>query len=215
MLKDNIVFLREFFKEFESTGTFFPSSRWAADALAQPIRVEPRPPMNILEAGPGSGPVTVRLLKYMGPKDTLTICEINPRFMQALKEKLSKNLDFLANRERVFFFEGPVQDLPEEKKFDAIICAIPFLNFEVAIVKEIFAKLKRLSLPGTKMTYFEYIGLRRLGKYASLPDRKRRIRELDGFLKDLFGKHCRKKEPVWLNVLPIYIYTLELEAMAA
>ncbi|MBX7136590.1 MAG: methyltransferase domain-containing protein [Oligoflexia bacterium] len=212
MIKDNLVFLREFITEFKSTGTFFPSSKWAAKALAKPVLAKEREPLNILEAGPGSGPVTVHILKHMDDRDSLTVCEINPRFMKALKEKLSKNADYQRHKERVTFFEGAVQDLPEERTFDAIICAIPFLNLERPMVEEIFEKLRRLSNDKTLMTYFEYIGLRNIGLLASLPERKRRIQELDLFLKKMLNEHRIARERVWLNVLPIDIYTLQLAA---
>ena len=212
MLKDNLVFLREFITEFQSTGTFFPSSKWAADQLAWPVRDDHDQPLHILEVGPGSGPVTVRILKHMKEHDTLTICEINPRFMKALKQKLSKNEDYLRNQERIFFFEGAIQDYHVEKKFDLIVCAIPFLNFEAPMVDEIFQKLKQLSSPQALMTYFEYIGIRPMSLIVSPPERKKRMRELDVFFKRVFDKHQIDKKRVWLNVLPIDIYTLNLAA---
>lgn len=206
MIKDNIIFLREFFTDFQATGTFFPSSKWAADALAAPIRHSRGHPLNILEVGPGSGPVTVQLLKYMSDEDTFTICEINPRFMLALKKKLSRNADYLRHKERIFFFEGPVQNLPEDRQYDAIICAIPFLNFEVETVREIFEKFARISNEQTQMTYFEYIGLRSLGLVVSLPERRKRLLEIDQFFKQFFSSREINRTRVWLNVLPINIY---------
>jgi len=217
MIKDNLVFLREFISEFQATGSFLPSSKWAADQLTHPIRNGRMQRLNILEVGPGSGPVTVRILKHMREHDTLTVCELNPRFMKALKEKLSKNEDYLVHKERVYFFEGAIQDYtvqshtPQEK-FDVIICAIPFLNLEAAMVEEIFEKLKSLSSDQGLMTYFEYMGIRPMSLVISPPDRKRRIRELDMFFKRIFGKHCLDKRRVWLNVPPINIYTLNLAA---
>ena len=55
MIKENLVFLREFLLEFKTTGACFPTSRWAAQALITPLREPNRPPRNILELGPGTG----------------------------------------------------------------------------------------------------------------------------------------------------------------
>lgn len=209
MFKETIIFVKEGIREFQSTGSIFPSSKWAAEALTRPIRLR-QEPSRILEVGPGSGPVTVRILKDMSPADHLTICEINPRLMQALKNKLSTNSDYLKNKDRVDFFLGPVQEMPSKSKFDLIICAIPFLNLDVNTVEEIFDKLVEVSDEQTVMTYFEYVGLRRISKVVSPPQRKRRIEQLDSYFKTVFVRHNMKHHIVWLNVLPINIYKLQL-----
>lgn len=211
MIKDNIVFLREFFSEFQHTGTFCPTSRWAADVLVRPLRCH-RGTKRIVELGAGTGAVTVRILEHMIDGDEVTICEINPRFMEALKARLERNRHYQARKHQVKFFEGPAQELPEQDKVDVIICALPFLNFELSTVAEIFGKLQRMSLPTTVMTYYEYIGLRPLGKLFSLPERKRRIKELDSFFRGLYSHCLLNRTPVWLNILPINIYALRMAA---
>lgn len=208
MIKDNVAFLKEFIKEFQTTGTMFPSSKWAAQALTNPLR-KSRTPQNILELGPGTGPVTVKILDDMQQGDHLVTCEINPRFMAVLKENLSSYPNFLKHKNNVEFFLGPIQELPETRKFDTIVCALPFLNFELKTVEEIFSKLERLSSPDTKMTYYEYIGLRSLGKVVSMPDRKKRLKEIDCFFKKIYKNRPVQRERVWLNLLPINIYTLD------
>lgn len=209
MIKDNVVYFMEFLKEFQNTGTCFPSSKWAARALTNPLRAS-RAPQRILELGPGTGVVTVRILEDMIPGDRLTICEINPRFMQALKENLRKNSNYLKHAANVSFFEGPAQEIPEDGYYDTIVCALPFLNFDLPTVEEIFSKLERISTTKTKMTYYEYIGLRSLGKVVAAADRKKRLRELDVFFNGVYKRHNMHRERVWLNLLPINIYTLHL-----
>jgi phospholipid N-methyltransferase len=211
MLKNNFVFLKESIKEFELTGTVCPTSKWAADALTNPLH-GPRGPKRILEIGPGTGSVTVKILADMIPGDTLMICEINPRFMEALKNNLRDNPDFIRNRSAISFFEGPVQDLPESSRYDVIVCALPFLNFDLETVQEIFGKLKRLSDGATVMTYYQYIGLRSLSLAMASPRNKQRMRELDSFFKGIYRNHLTDRRRVWLNILPINIYTLDLAA---
>ncbi len=214
MLKDHVVYVKEFLKEFQTTGTCFPSSKWAAQSLTCPLR-GPRAPQRILELGPGTGVVTVRILQDMIPGDRLTICEINPRFMQALKENLKKNPDFQRHAKNVTFFEGPAQEIPEDGSYETIVCALPFLNFDLDTVQAIFNKLARISTNTTKMTYYEYIGLRSLGKVVAASDRKKRLRQLDVFFDAVYKRHHMQRERVWLNFLPINIYTLHLENSGA
>lgn len=166
--------------------------------------------MDVLELGPGTGSVTVEILKALGDSDSLTICEINPRFMRALKERLCDNPDFIRHSARISFFEGPVQELPENSRYDVIVCALPFLNFDVATVREIFQKIEGVSKPNAVLTYYEYIGIRSASLAVSLPKRKERIRELDIFFHSIAGAHPMERKKVWLNLLPIYVYTLTL-----
>ncbi|MFM1848977.1 MAG: hypothetical protein RL417_2451 [Pseudomonadota bacterium] len=211
MLKDNLVFFRECIKEFEKTGTAWPTSKWAANALTDPLR-DRWSSKRILEIGPGTGSVTVQILRDMLPEDRLMICEINPRFMATLKENLAANPDFLKHSDRIEFFEGPIQALPEHQDYDVVVCALPFLNFDLKTVKEIFAKLKTIAAPNAVMTYYQYIGLRSLSRTVSTPRTRQRMRELDTFFDSMYAKHLTCKKRVWLNLLPINIYTLDIAA---
>lgn len=211
MLRDNLVMFIGFFEEFKNTGTAFNSSRWAARALTNPVRYG-NGPKNILEVGAGTGPVTSEIIKDMSSKDTLTIVEINPKFMAVLKERVKKLPEYELHKDRITFFEGPIQEVPEDDQYDVIVCALPFLNFERKLVEEIFAKLSRLGTESTVMTYYEYIGLRQLGKVVS-KTRKERVEELERFFHDIGHRRLITKKKVWLNVLPIYIYTMKLPSL--
>ncbi|RMG41414.1 MAG: methyltransferase domain-containing protein [Candidatus Dadabacteria bacterium] len=211
MIKERLVFFREFLTDFQSTGSCFPSSVWAARELIEPLMDKTREPKRILEVGPGSGPVTVEILKNMQDGDTLALCEINPRLMKTLKEKLEKNCDFQKRRDSVTFHQCAIQDFPEGQQFDLIVCAIPFLNLDRPTVEEIFKKLSNLCAPGGILTYFEYIGIRVVSKMVSPPERKRRIRELDSFFRKIYSQNLIERKHVWLNVLPINVYKLKLQ----
>jgi phosphatidylethanolamine/phosphatidyl-N-methylethanolamine N-methyltransferase len=211
IIKENIVFFKEFLTEFQTTGSCFPTSRWAAQALTRPIR-QSRPPQKILELGPGTGAVTTKILADMIPGDKLCICEINPRFMQALKKKLSTKPVFHKHQTNIDFFLGPMQELPEEHKYDLIVCALPFLNFDLEVVEEIFAKLKRIGHENTIMTYYEYVGIRSIGKQVAPPEVKNRLRKLDSFFADFYTDHEMNRQRIWFNFPPVNIYTLRVAA---
>ncbi len=212
MIKENLVFLREFLLEFKTTGACFPTSRWAAQALIAPLREEERAPKKILELGPGTGSVTLPMLREMRDGDSLTICEINPRFMKALKDKLACNEHFLRNRERVTFFEGAAQEIPTHTRYDMIVCALPFVNFDLETVQAIFHRLRQVSSPETLMTYYEYIGMRTFNDALAPSDRAERIREVNDYLKSSGSFNYLGKERVWLNLLPVNIYTIKPSA---
>ena len=212
MIKDNFMFLKEFVTEFHNTGSCFPTSKKAASELTAPLR-EKRTPKRILELGPGTGSVTFPIIEAMIPGDTLSICEINPRFMRELKAKLEKDPSYQKFKSQIDFFEGAIQDFPEsDKKFDVIVCSLPFLNFDRGMVEEIFQKLTRLSIPNAVMTYYQYIGLRSIGKTIGSREKKQRMSELDSFFDTTSTKHRALRKRVWFNVLPINVYTLRLAA---
>ena len=206
-LKENLVFMREFLQEFDATGSFCPTSKWAAMELIAPM-LDRAGGKRIIEVGPGTGSVTVHILDHLGPKDELVICELNPRFMKALKENIALHPGFLRNRERITFFEGPVQSLPANSKFDLIICAIPFLNLPVEIIREIFGKFADISTPDTILTYYEYIGLRKLGKAVSA-ERRKRVEDLEAFFESLSDEITWGKKRIWLNMLPVTVFRVE------
>ena len=211
MLRDNIVYFKEFVSEFKNVGSICPSSKWASKALAAPVRTIPGP-KRILEIGAGTGSVTKYLLRYMGEQDELGICEISSRFMHELKIKLLENPDYVRHQKRISFFECPVQDMPEEKPFDIMVCALPFLNFDIETLDEIFSKFMHLGHNGTIMTYFEYIGLRKLGKVLNLDREKQRVKEVEAYLYGRCMPRRIGQRTIWLNVLPINVYTLNMAA---
>lgn len=209
MIKENLVFLREFLTEFKTTGACFPTSRWAAQALIAPLREDNRPPKKILELGPGTGSVTMPILREMRDGDSLTICEINPRFMKALQERLEQNSDYQRHRQMVTFFEGPAQELPLGVRYDMIVCALPFVNFDLKTVQDIFQRLRDVSSSETLMTYYEYIGMRTFNDALAPADRAERIREVNDYLKRSGSLNYLARERIWLNLLPVNIYTVK------
>lgn len=61
------------------------------------------------------------------------------------------------------------------------------------------------------MTYYEYIGIRRISKVMSPPERRQRMIELEQFFGAQHSRNLIGHERVWLNVLPIHVHKLRLE----
>ncbi len=209
MLKYDFLFLKGALEDFKLSGSVWPTSKPAALALTQPLRGrKDATALKILELGPGTGAVTDYILEAMQPEDSLSICEISADFMRVLREKLTQSENFIRHRQRVKFYECPVQNLPETEKYDVIICALPFLNFDRNTISEILAKLARVSGPNAVMTYYQYMWLRSLGKKFSSKQRRRRLRDHDSIFKPLLRNHLAGKKRIWRNMLPVKVYTL-------
>lgn len=210
MIKDNLIFLREGLCRLKDTGALFPTSRYAAQAMVAPLRERNgiQRPLRILEVGPGTGSVSLRVIEQMRVGDELTVCEINPSLMKILKEKLAEHPFYSRHSSRIHYFCGPVQELAEDCVFDVIVCSLPFLNFDLTTIGEIFTKFRQVSHSETLMTYYEYLGIRAMSVAVAPPARRRRMRELDVFLDRMLQTHKVRGTKVWANLSPITVYQL-------
>lgn len=207
---DKFQFIRSALTEFTTTGALFPTSRWAARKLCKPLRISGRSSKKIVELGGGDGAVTKIILDHMIAGDTLLVCELNQDLMTVLKSNLEEHPRYSELSSQINFFCGPAQELPAWTKADVIICSLPFLNFSLSLVKEIFTKIFAMANPGCAMTYYEYIGIKRVSKVLSPRARRERMGQIDSFFKELRSEMFRRKSDEWRNLFPIHIYELEV-----
>src|SRR5262245_26076193 len=110
-LTDCAEFLREFRRNFHTTGAILPSGRFLARALVSEL-AQPRRPARILEVGPGTGPVTREITRVLLPDDRLVAVEINPKFVRHLRKRLQSEDLFQAHSHQIELIEGSVEGLP-------------------------------------------------------------------------------------------------------
>lgn len=207
MIRDNVVFLKQCLCDFQSTGALCRSSKRAAHGLTEPLRQISRKPYKILELGPGTGAITEKILEDMIPGDQFHTCEINPEFMIALKKRLLSLPTYQRHKERVEFLLCPAQEIPTECKYDLVVGCLPFLNFDLTTVIEIFEHIKKLSHEETIMTYFEYTGIRTTGRYLS-----KRLRAVNDYLAEVYNNHRVAHKRVLFNLFPMNIHYLKIGA---
>jgi phospholipid N-methyltransferase len=129
--------------------------------------------------------------------------------MKSLKETLEAQDGYERVRDQISFFLGAAQDLPTDRVYDIIVCALPFVNFDLLTVQAIFSKLREISSRNTLMTYYEYIGMRKFNQAMAAPDRRERVVKVNEYLKESGSLSYLGRERVWLNLLPINIYTIK------
>ncbi len=203
-------FIKEFTKSFKEMGSMFPSSRDLSKKMARPVKEATRP-INILEVGPGTGPVTKQILKLMRAGDSLTICEINPRFVTLLKENLNKNEDYLRLQENVTIIQAPVQELlkqDNQEKFDVIISSLPFTNFRPDLVQDILDSYRQMITAQGQVVFFQYLGIKKIVRLFANEDTKKRLsgveRVIDSWCHSTDAKI--KKEISIFNIPPACAY---------
>ncbi len=220
MNREYLTFLRELPKSFSQIGAMLPSSPALGRAMVRPIR-EAHRPLNILEVGPGTGPFTRQVLKLMRSEDRFTICEINPRFLRLLRKNLEKNKHFRQHRDRISFFQGPVQDLPAsdlfEAKFDIIVSSLPFSNFTPSAVEEILAVFNSMVTEDGSVSFIEYLGVRKVTALFSSKRSRERLEGVDQVIQRWMDQVEEdegevKKRVSLLNVPPAVAIRLDFHA---
>jgi phosphatidylethanolamine/phosphatidyl-N-methylethanolamine N-methyltransferase len=78
-------FLKSLLDSPLKTGAVSPSSKELARAMAQPVDLSL--PGDVVELGPGTGPVTEALLAHGVPPERLVLIEFNPDFVTMLRDR--------------------------------------------------------------------------------------------------------------------------------
>jgi phospholipid N-methyltransferase len=208
------AFLSQTFRRFHDTGAIAPSSRWLGRALAAPLAERGEEPLAILEAGPGTGAVTREIVKHMRPDDHLTLCEINPAFVEHLHRHLHRRFEsdprLRPHRDRVTIVQAPVESLEGKGRFGHIVCGLPFNNFDPAQVREIFGVFQRLVRAGGTVNFFEYAAIRRLKALLVNRSERERLRGVATALGEMIEAHQSHRKLVLLNLPPAWARCLSL-----
>ena len=201
------LFWREFRRTFHSTGAVLPSGPRLCRALARYVsgNGEPR---RILEVGPGTGVVTDQIIAQLGPQDTLDLVELNDRFVAALQKRLAHENPWRRVASRVRIHHMPVEQLSAEHPYDTIISGLPLNNFPVEVVQSILTHLKGLAGDNATLSFFEYVGVRRVKSLAANGDERKRLFGITQAIANACAESQFKQECVVLNVPPAWVHHL-------
>ncbi len=194
-------FWRQFRTRYHDTGSVLPSSPVLARALASEVH-KAAPPRRVLEVGPGTGAVTVALLRLLRPGDHLDLVEINEHFVALLQRRFAEEPLFRDRRGQVRLLHTPLQDVPGSGCYDFLVSGLPLNNFSLSLVAEVFAAYRRLLRPGGVLSYFEYLWVRDLKGLLSAAAERQRLRRLGDLLGRQLRAHQFREQWVFLNVPP-------------
>jgi phospholipid N-methyltransferase len=204
-------FLLELRRDFFHTGAIAPSSRYLGRAMTEHL-TGTRPPVRVLEVGPGTGAVSLEIIRRLQPDDRFTMVEINPHFVVILKERLAKEEPFSSRRTQVDLINAPVQEVSGQHCYDHIISCLPMNNFPSSLVREVFEVFQRLLVPGGTLTFFEYIAVRELKSPFMPVDERKRLLEVGQIVGSYVRHYEVRRQAVLANLPPAWVRHLRFRA---
>ena len=153
-----IRFLSQVLRNYQSTGAIAPSTPFLAHSMVKSIFDSKS--KRILEVGCGTGAFTKAILKKLSTGDELHIVEVNDIFCKDIENRILK--PFRQNNPDipVYIHNELLENAPIEGCFDSIICGLPFNNFPLLLVENLFSTMLNHLKEGGELAYFEYLGVR-------------------------------------------------------
>jgi phosphatidylethanolamine/phosphatidyl-N-methylethanolamine N-methyltransferase len=188
----HFIHLVHFFKNLKKTGAIAPSSKFLAKDLLEPLidtlNHQPEKPLNLLEIGPGTGPLTKRLATLIRPQDQLDIVEINEAFHQYIHNRFSSQNISVHHTDFLEFDPG--------KQYDFIFSSLPYESLPTPVSQAIWKKkLELCREEGTYISYYKYLQFNAF--------------KCD-FERQVVDKYQTNKKLVWLNLPPAQCFTLQV-----
>ncbi|MFB7778601.1 class I SAM-dependent methyltransferase [Streptomyces bauhiniae] len=209
------MFLIEAARDLRTTGAIAPSGTALARALTEPVRARAGRPLNILEAGAGTGAVTRALLPQLSSGSHLDVAEANPRFAARLRHLANTDLLPAGREKQVHIHPRRVEELDTGRRYDVIVSGLPFANFTPHHVETIMDRYMDLLHPGGTLTYFAYLGTRHARTLLSSRTRTRRHRAVEELLAGYQRHYATGCWTVWGNLPPAKVWQLTQPAHTA
>lgn len=205
-LQETFFFLSQLSQGFDHIGALMPTSPQAARAMAAEA-LRQKSPKQVLEVGPGTGPITTELVRHLKADDRLVLCEVNEDFVKYLRRRFESEPELQRVRHQVEIVHSSVTEMQGEHSFDYIISAVPFTRLPADVAEDIFKTYRRLLKPGGTLTFLEYAFLRSLrGLTGKKPDSN--FVKVDQLMREFINRYQFRSDRVMLNFPPANIRSL-------
>ncbi len=210
-LRNQMVFLNQFGKQFETTGSLIASSRFLAKTITRFLSARPDQSIRVLECGPGTGAFTNQIVRHLRPGDVFDLVELNESFVDVLRHRFQSEQSWNAVQDLSTIHEVPVQDFQTLGNYDFVISGLPLNNFPPKLVAEIMEVYFQLLKPGGMLSYFEYMYIRPVRSSVTPGAGGKKIREIHRIVESYLSKHRVARDSVLLNAPPAWVQHLQAE----
>lgn len=193
------LFFNESIKSFSTTASVVPSSPYLARAMMRSIDFSRA--TVIVEVGVGTGAMTQQLLQRMRPDARLYALDINPRFIDYLRDAIDDP--------RLASICGSAEDLGEllaahgVHEADAIVSSLGLSLMTTEQRERIVREMKSSLRPGGVFSQFQYLHARHAPRALKVFGKKGFCEE--SFLRQYF-RHVSLQTEL-RNFLPATVYT--------
>ncbi|MGC3968611.1 MAG: methyltransferase domain-containing protein [Pirellulales bacterium] len=230
------TFLQQYRANFKHTGAVLPSGGSLGRALTRYVRRRDgdAPPqsgtapqagaatnspaavaLRILEVGPGTGAVTKHIAAALRPGDQFDMTELNEAFCMHLRERFAAEPPFCHVSTQSRVLHCPIEQLSADEPYDLIISGLPLNNFNVDEVEHILGIFERLLKPGGTLSFFEYIGIRKVRALVSDAQGRKRLRGIEAAMNGILRRGEIHRDHVWPNVPPAYVHHVRFATASA
>ena len=143
-------FFKSMLTNYRTIGAISPSSRFLYKKMISPMDLARD--IHIVEFGAGSGTFTDALLQKLTPGSSLSIFEIDPRFIKHLQ------LKYKGDNRVVVYSVGAEESTKffEEGSVDYILSSLPFGLMNESIIRHILDSAKHILKTEGKFIQFQY-----------------------------------------------------------
>ena len=141
--------------------------------------------------------------------DKLTLVELNEKFVEHLQRRFRDEEAFRRVAGQTRILHQAVEELPDASRFDHVISGLPLNNFGIELVERILGTFERLLAPGGTLSFFEYMGVRRLRSVVGRPADRARLTGISQALGALLERHGSARDWVWPNLPPAWVHHLK------
>ena len=205
VVRNQLIFLSQFGRRYETTGSIIASSRFLAKAVTRYLAQRYEHPVCVLECGPGTGPFTDDIVRHLRRGDRFDLVELNEAFVDVLRGRFETEAPWQAVKDITQIHQCPLQEFRAEQSYDFIISGLPLLNFRADVVETIMQTYFRLLKPGGMLSYFEYMYMRPVRRSLPWGSGARRVREVNAVLQKHFRESRIGTDTVLLNVPPAWV----------
>jgi phospholipid N-methyltransferase len=188
-IAERMDFLGQYLRNPRSIGSLTPSSNDLTDALLQDLDLKNA--RLIVELGPGTGPVTKKIIERMGKQTSLVCFELNSNLCSRLQDDLRGSRTFIVNKSAL---EMPAYlRMLAYGKADYVISGLPLKSLKQR--EEVLDAVVDSLAPRGVFTQFQY----------AMPF-------LTGPVEELLARHFLsfEKRQVYWNLPPATVYTCSI-----